>query len=629
MRGTQKASLAALSLGALGVVFGDIGTSPLYAFEAAVAGLGGTERNQVLGVASLILWTLLLIVSGKYIFLVMRADFHGEGGVFALLALLRSKLRFGRGERLPWMVILLLAGAALLIGDGTITPAISVLSAMEGLVAIDPAFEKAVVPATVGILLALFFVQRLGTGNLGKAFGFIMLVWFLTLGAMGLVWIARVPEVLTALNPWVALRMMIHAGPVTFLVLGAVVLTVTGVEALYADMGHFSRASIAWAWHGLALPALALNYLGQAALAISQPSAFAGGTPFFEMVPAGAPRVGLVVLATMATVIASQALISGVFSLTVQAQELGFMPRIHVVHTSRHKRAQVYVPGVNWGLAFLCILLVVTFRSSANLAAAYGLAVVGSMVITTIAWAMVAKARWEWSVGQAWGMAAFFLGVEILFLASCLTKFFQGAYFPLLVGVGFVVIMVTWWRGRAIIMAHMRAGEASLESLLERRKSERLSPGQMVLVTSAEKPVFAAARALELLRRGDTLREELIVLSMISSMESDVEMEQGVRVTELGPGVWHVVAQHGFMQEPHAPEIMETAREHSGGKIGPENEQTFYILPRELIVEYTGTRMPRWQRALFGVMNRNVSFAPDYFYIPTDQIVEFTWMIRA
>lgn len=618
-----------MALGTLGVVFGDIGTSPLYSFEAAVLALGASGSSDVLGVASLIVWTVILAVSGKYLLVVMRADYHGEGGVFALLALLREKLGDSPGERLPWVALLLLGGAALLIGDGTITPAISVLSAMEGLEAIEPRLKSAVVPATVAVLVALFAVQRLGTGRLGKVFGWTMLLWFLVIGALGITWIIRAPEVLQALNPWLAVRMLTGAGPTAFLVLGAVVLAITGVEALYADMGHFDRRSIGLAWHAVALPCLLMNYLGQAALAIRQPEAFTRGTPFFEMVPPGPMTVGLVVLATVATVVASQALISGVFSLTKQAQELGFAPHLKVIHTSRSERGQVYLPAVNWGLGLLCILLVVTFRSSQNLAAAYGLAVVAAMVVTSIAIGVVARRCWGWSAGRARLMTALFLAIEIPFLLSCLTKFAEGAYFPLLIAGGFLVVMLTWWKGRAVIRERILSKKPTIEKLTAQIEGRPVTEGQIVLITSRAQPDYAISRIGELLRRGGMLREEVIILSIVSAMESHLDTARSVKIEQLAPRIWHVLARHGFSQEPHAPEILAIARRNSAEKIGAETDATFYLLPRELIVEYTGTRMRRWQRALFGLLSRNVSYAPNYFYIPTDQIVVFTWMIRA
>lgn len=621
-----------LALAALGVVFGDIGTSPLYSFETALGTITQPGRNEVLGVASLIIWSLLLIVTLKYVFIVMRADYHGEGGVFALLALLQQKRRVGSPSvRLPVHVLLLLFGAALLFGDGTITPAISVLSAMEGLEVVNPDFSHYVVPGTVAVLAALFFAQKLGTGRLGAVFGWVMLVWFLVLGLMGLWWVVREPGVLLALNPLYALGVVRECGWDTLLLMGAVVLAVTGVEALYADMGHFSRRAIALAWHTVALPALVLNYMGQAALALREPAHFQTNNPFFLMVPHGLPTIALVVLATVATVIASQALISGVFSLTAQAQELNYLPKFLVLHTSRRERGQVYVPVTNWLLGFVCILLVLTFRSSENLAAAYGLAVVGTMVITTLSLVLVTRWCWQWSWWQSAGLTTVLLAIEIPFLVSCLTKFGEGGYFPVLVAVALFTLMLTWHRGRAIILRHMRDNPCSEKDLAVTMEEpgRYLADGQLVFITSNRNPRYAAARAFEMLRRGGVLRRQVVILSLVNAMESDVDMPRHVEVEQIGPHLWHVTALHGYMQEPHAPETLARACAMSGGKIQPASDETFYVLGRELIVEYTGHAMPRWQRALFGFFSRNVSYAPDYFFIPHGQITEFTWMMRA
>ncbi|PTX93889.1 potassium transporter Kup [Spartobacteria bacterium LR76] len=618
-----------LALAALGVVFGDIGTSPLYTFETALDAVSPISRAEVLGVASLIVWSLLLIVTLKYVFLVMRADYHKEGGVFALLALLRSKDSRSDTLKLPFYILLLLFGAALLFGDGTITPAISVLSALEGLEAVNPDFKTLVVPVTVAILLLLFSVQRLGTGRLGFVFGWVMLAWFVTIGSIGFYWIVRNPEVLVALNPLYALGVVREAGWQTLTLMGAVVLAVTGVEALYADMGHFSRKAISLAWHGVALPGLLLNYLGQASLAMERPEYFQTNNPFFLMVAQGWPTAVLVALATVATVVASQALISGVFSLTAQAQELGFIPKFLIMHTSRQERGQVYVPSTNWLLGLTCILLVLTFRSSDNLAAAYGLAVVGTMVITTLSLFLVMRRCWQWPLTRALAITVVLLAIEVPFLLSCLTKFPNGGYFPVVVACLLLTVMLTWHRGRAIILNHMRSSRGSILELASVIEAEPGSHGQIVFITSNRQPRYAAARAFEMLRRGGTLRGQVILLSLVNAMESDVDMPRCVEVNRISDKLWHVVAMHGYMQEPHALEIMARAHELSNGGIDRVGTDTFYVLGRELIVEYVGNRLARWRRALFGFLSRNVSYAPDYFHIPHEQIVEFTWMMRA
>jgi len=621
----------ALALAALGVVFGDIGTSPLYTYETALGAVGRSDAAAAIGVASLIVWSLLLIVTAKYVGVVMRADYRGEGGVFALLALLRGhSSHVGRRKlRLPFYAIMLLFGAALLYGDGTITPAISVLSALEGLGAVNAGLKPFVLPATVGLLLALFAVQRLGTGRLGTVFGWVMLAWFVAIGGIGLTWIARCPEVLWAFDPrhaWETLRL---AGWSSVFVMGGVVLAVTGVEALYADMGHFSRRTISLAWHCVALPGLLLNYLGQAGLAVREPAAFARGVPFFEMVPAGAATILLVALATAATVIASQALISGVFSLTAQAQDLRFFPRLHTIHTSRDERGQVYVPLANWLLAAACVLLVVTFRKSENLAAAYGLAVVCTMVITTLAIGLVARRCWRWPLAAVGGFVGVLIAVEGFFLVSSLLKLAQGAYFPLLIGGGLLTVMLTWYRGRAIISERVHAGTCPVDALLSRIPHERTLPGQLVMITLNKNPAHAVARLQEMIRQGIAPREQIIFLSLLNVMQSDVDMARSIKVHPHDQRVWHVIAEHGYMQEPRAADILDRAVEISGGGIATRSAETFFVLPRELIVEYTGAGFARWRRVLYGVLARNQSYAPDYFFIPHAQLMEFTWVMKA
>ena len=458
-----------------------------------------------------------------------------------------------------------------------------------------------------------------------------MLLWFLVIGLMGLWLVVHEPAVLLALNPAYAFGVVRECGWGSLALMGAVVLAVTGVEALYADMGHFSRRAISLAWHGMALPALMLNYLGQSALALRDPAHFQTNNPFFLMVPQGWPTIALVVLATAATVIASQALISGAFSLTAQAQELGYVPKFLVMHTSRQERGQVYVPLTNFLLGAVCILLVLTFRSSSNLAAAYGLAVVGTMVITTVSLALVTRWCWKWPAWQTAGLTALLLAIEIPFLLACLTKLPDGGYFPLLVAGLLFTIMLTWHQGRAIIMQHMLESPRSERDLAQtlEEKDRPLAPGQLVFITSNRTPRFAAARAFEVLRRGGVLREQVILMSLVNAMESNVDMQRQIEVEQIGPRVWHVIAMHGYMQEPHALEVLARAHEISGGKIHPDSSETFYVLGRELIVEYVGNRMGRWQRGLFGFLSRNVSYAPDYFSIPHGQINEFTWMMRA
>jgi KUP system potassium uptake protein len=627
----MKASAAPrwnLVVSALGVVFGDIGTSPLYAFQAALNASPETSRDASLGVASLIIWSLLAIVTCKYVLLVMRADYKGEGGIFALLALLGGKDPPSRRLRLPFFMLLIMFGAALLYGDGCITPAISVLSSVEGLEGFAPGLTASVVPITLGILLLLFAVQRFGTGPLGALFGGIMLLWFATLGLGGLVQILQAPEVLAALDPMHALGAVAHGGLRTAFLLGGVVLAVTGVEALYADMGHFGRPAISRAWHWIVLPSLILNYLGLAAIAIRHPGASREGI-FFQMVPQGIPTLLLVLLATLATIIASQALISGVFSLTAQARDLGLLPRFLVCHTSSAQRGQVYLPVLNWHLAAACLLLVVSFRSSGNLAAAYGLAVTATMVITSIAFGLVVVRVWRHPPWVGGVVTAILLCLELPFFLSSLLKFANGGWFPIAIASAMMAFMLTWHKGRALIRAQMLSTPCSKQALEAELSSSRVPrvPGTCVIITSNPDPRYAIARCFEVMRQCGCLREKVILLSLVGTAESHITTEERLEVTPLACSVWHVIAYHGYMQNSDAPKILAEASKRMGWTI--EDDDTFFVLPREMIVEYTGSEMPIWQRKVFGALSRNMSYAPDYFFIPCTQIVSFNWMLKA
>jgi KUP system potassium uptake protein len=625
---TSAAPRWSLVVPALGVVFGDIGTSPLYAFQAALNASPETVQEAALDAASLILWSLLAIVTCKYVLLVMSADYKGEGGIFALLALLGGKDPPSRRLRLPFFMLLLMFGAALIYGDGCITPAISVLSAVEGLKDFAPQLTAFVLPITLVILLLLFAVQRLGTGPLGAFFGGIMLFWFVTLGVGGLVHILQAPEVFAALDPRRALGAIVHGGPRTAFLLAGVVLAVTGVEALYADMGHFGRHAVSRAWHCIVLPSLILNYLGLAAIAIRHPGTAREGTLFFQMVPQGIATLLLVVLATLATIIASQALISGVFSLTAQARDLGLLPRFLVQHTSKDQRGQVYLPVINWHLAVACLLLVIAFRSSANLAAAYGLAVTGTMVITSIAFGLVVVRVWRRPPWVGWSVTAVLLCLELPFFLSCLVKFAEGGWFPIAIACILMAVMLTWHKGRALIRAQMLSNPCSTKALEAELSSGRIPrvPGTCVIITSNPDPCYAIARCFEWMRRSGCLREKVILLSLVGTAESHMNMEERLEVNRLGPFLWHIISYHGYMQVSDAPKILMEASKRMGCAI--EDNDTFFVLPREMIVEYAGTEMPVWQRKLFGALSRNMSYAPDYFFIPCTQIVGFNWMLK-
>jgi KUP system potassium uptake protein len=630
--GTMKAAAAlrwSLLVPALGVVFGDIGTSPLYAFQAALNASPETTSEAALGVASLIIWSLLAIVTGKYVLLVMRADYKGEGGIFALLALLGDNNPPSRRLRLPFFMLLLMFGAALIYGDGVITPAISVLSAVEGLEDVAPQLTAFVVPITLAILLGLFAVQRVGSGPLGSLFGGIMLLWFVTLGLGGLVQLLHAPEALAAFNPMLALAAVAHGGLRATFVLGGVVLAVTGVEALYADMGHFGRRTISRAWHFIVLPSLILNYLGLAALAIRHPDAAREGSLFFRMVPQGIPTLLLVFLATLATIIASQALISGVFSLTAQARDLGLLPRFLVRHTSSAQRGQVYLPVINWHLAAACLLLVISFRSSGNLAAAYGLAVTGTMLITSIAFGLVVVRVWRHPPWAGLGITAILLSLELPFFLSSLVKFVEGGWVPIVIAGALMAIMLTWHKGRALIRAQMLSTPCSVQALETELCSGRIPqvPGTCVIITSNPDPRYAVARCFELKRRCGCLREKIVLLSLVGTPESKITMAERLKVSPVGRSIWHVIAYHGYMQDPDAPTILIESAKRMGCAV--ENNDTFFVLPHEMIIEYAGSQMRVWQRKLFGALSRNMSYAPNYFFIPCTQIIHFAWMLKA
>lgn len=617
-----------LLLSALGVVFGDIGTSPLYAFQTALSASVQTGPEASLGVASLIIWSLVAIVTCKYVLLVMRADYKGEGGIFALLALLGGKDPPSRRVRLPFFMVLLMFGAALLYGDGVITPAISVLSAVEGLEDFSPQLTAFVLPITLVILLVLFAVQRFGTGRLGALFGGIMLFWFVTLGLGGLVQMLQTPGVLAAFDPRHALGAVAHGGLRSSFLLGGVVLAVTGVEALYADMGHFGHQAISRAWHCIVLPSLILNYLGLAAIAIRHPGASREGSLFFQMVPQGIATLLLVLLATLATIIASQALISGVFSLTAQARDLGLLPRFLVCHTSSAQRGQVYLPVINWHLAAACLLLVIAFRSSGNLAAAYGLAVTATMLITSIAFGLVVVRVWHQPAWIGGSVTAILLSLELPFFFSSLVKFVDGGWIPLAIACALMALMLTWHKGKALIRTQMLSTPCSAQALVGELSSVRIPrvPGTCVIITSNPEPRYAIARCLEWMRLCGCLREKVILLSLVGTGESHIAMEERLEVIPLACSLWHIIAYHGYMQDPNAPKILMEASKRLGCAI--ENTDTFFVLPREMIVEYVGTEMPIWQRKLFGALSRNMSYAPNYFFIPCTQIVGFTWMLK-
>lgn len=626
--------LAILSLSALGVVYGDIGTSVLYAVKECFGATYGVPvtRDNVFGVMSLIFWALTLVVSVKYISFILRADNRGEGGVLALLALVQQRMhRKTDRTRYSVLVALGLFGSALLYGDGVITPAISVLGAMEGLAVATPALENFVIPVSVVIIFLLFFVQKFGTGRVGVVFGPITFVWFLAIAVLGIRAIGHHPDILLAINPYYAVRFFLEHQFLAFVVLGAVVLVITGGEALYADMGHFGPRPIRIAWFAVAFPALLLNYFGQGALLLRDPTA--ADNPFYRMVPAPLlfPMIGL---ATAAAVIASQALISGAFSLTRQAMQLGYTPRVTVTHTSAHVAGQIYIREVNIALMLLCIGLVLAFKSSSNLAGMYGVAVTGTMAITSILFYEIARRRFHWPRRWALAFLIFFLAIDLAFFGANLLKIPHGGWFPLVVAALIYLLMSTWKRGREYLRAILRRSGLPLDLFLadvDRSKPPRV-PGTAVFMTSD--PSGAPVVLLHHVKHNKVLHKQVILLSVLTVEVPEVSDDERVEVHELGQGFYRVLARYGFMETPHIPEVLAMC---AGKGLTARPGDTSFYLGRERLIprkqspvlapqpdEQTPPPVPmrRWRKEIFALMSRNARGATEYFGIPPNRVVE-------
>lgn len=608
-----------LALGALGIVYGDIGTSPLYALRTCFSPVGGVPatHDNVLGLLSLIFWSLLLIVSVKYLVFVMRADNRGEGGILSLLALTFPERGKDSGTRTFWVfTALAVFGASLLYGEGLITPAISVLSAIEGLEVAAPGLQPYVVPLTILVLAALFSVQSIGTGRVGNMFGWVMLLWFVTIAVLGIKQIVRVPEVLAAVNPVHAVNFFSVNGLTGFHQLGAVFLVLTGVEALYADMGHYGRKPIRRAWFGLVLPALFLNYLGQGALVLQTPDA--AENPFFRLAPTWA-LYPLIALATAAAIIASQALISGSFSLTMQAVQLGFAPRVAIEHTSSAARGQIYIPYINWTLMCACIGLVLGFRTSDNLAAAYGIAVVLTMIITTLLLFFAARRLWGWSGLKAGAVCAVFLTAELCFLGANLTKIAHGGWFPLVVGgIGFTLLS-TWKTGRQRLRQRLINSLLPIEDFLkdvETTQPPRV-PGTAIFL--AGNPDGTPAALTHNFKHNKIIHKRVVLLTVLIQEIPFVDNERRVSVVELGQGFYRVLGRYGFMEEPNAETILKLCKPH--GLKFREMETTFF-LSRETIIASNRRGLARWRKHLFALLARNAQPANAYFRLPPNRVVE-------
>ena len=611
-----KSSLAALTLGAIGVVYGDIGTSVLYAMKE-VFGSGHVEftPDNIYGILSIFFWTLTVIVSIKYVALVLRADNHGEGGLVAMLALASMAVK-DRPVLRHRMLIVGIFGTCLFYGDGVITPAISVLSAVEGLEVVSPAFKKYVIPLTLIILFGLFAVQKKGTSGIGKFFGPITVVWFAAIAALGVFHIASHPEILWAISPHYALRFIFTEPEVTFLILGAVVLCVTGGEALYADMGHFGKKPIRLAWFSIVMPALTLNYFGQGALLLTEPEAVAN--PFFNMAPDWL-LVPLVGLATAATVIASQALISGAFSVTKQVVQLGFLPRLQVLHTSVTDTGQIYIPFVNWGLFGVIVLAVMMFKSSSNLAAAYGIAVCTDMLITTVLTFFVIHYGWKYPFWWCLAATSFFFAVDIVFWASNLLKLFEGGWFPLLIASVIMLLMLTWRDGRSILYEKRQEDALDLTSFLD---AVFLAPptrveGTAVFLTSGKGAVPNAM--LHNLKHNKVLHQQNLFVNVQNHEVPWIDEADRLQIKALGNNCWQIEIHYGFKDDPDVPGAL-THLHGLGCEANPMT--TSYFLSRDSIVPTVGSGMSVWREKLFAQMHLNASSAADFLNLPSNSVVE-------
>ncbi|MEY3446589.1 MAG: hypothetical protein RIR45_1344 [Pseudomonadota bacterium] len=612
----SKSSLTALTLGAIGVVYGDIGTSVLYAVKE-VFGSGHVPftTDNVYGILSIFFWTLTVIVSIKYVVLVLRADNNGEGGLVAMLALASQSVK-DRPQLRKVLLMVGIFGTGLFYGDGVITPAISVLSAVEGLEVISPAFKRFVIPITLVILFCLFWVQKRGTAGIGKFFGPITVVWFFCIAVLGVSHIVDNPEILWAISPHYALGFMWTNPGTTFIILGAVVLCVTGGEALYADMGHFGKKPIRVAWFSIVMPSLTLNYFGQGALLLQNPAAVKN--PFFMMAPDWA-LVPLVILATMATVIASQALISGAFSVTKQVIQLGYLPRLQVLHTSVKDTGQIYLPFVNWGLFVTIVLAVVMFKSSSNLAGAYGIAVCTDMLITTILTFYVIRYRWKYPLALCFVATGFFFIVDFAFWASNLLKLFDGGWFPLLIGGAIFTLMMTWKDGRSLLNAKLKADAIDLPSFLD---AVFVSPparveGTAVFLTAEVGTVPNAM--LHNLKHNKVLHTNNLFVTVRNHEVPWIGLDKRIEIDSLGHDCWQVIVNYGFKNDPDLPKALQQIK---GRGCEMEAMTTSYFLSRDTVVPTLGAGMAPWREKLFAQMHHNASGAADFLNLPSNSVVE-------
>ena len=610
------AALAALTLGALGVVYGDIGTSPLYALKEVFHGghVAATSAN-ILGVLSLIFWTMTIIVSVKYVLLILRADNNGEGGLIAMLALATTAVKDKPALRNLLMTVGLF-GTAIFYGDGVITPAISVLSAVEGLEVAAPQLHGVVIPITLVVLAGLFAVQRFGTGGIGKFFGPITMVWFLVLVALGLPHIVANPAVLVAMNPAYAVAFFVHNPLVAFIGLGAVVLCVTGGEALYADMGHFGKKPIRIAWFGFVMPALVVNYFGQGAMLLAQPEAI--DNPFFKMAP-GWAQLPLVVLATAATVIASQALITAAFSVTKQAIQLGILPRMVVRHTSVRETGQIYVPFVNWGLFAFIVLAVALFKTSSNLASAYGIAVTLDMTITTVMTFFVIRFGWKYPLLPCLLATGFFFVIDITFFASNMLKLIAGGWFPIVIGIGMFTLMLTWVQGRKLMGERLRDEAIDLNSFLDAVFIHPPTRVEGTAVFLSPDTGLTPNALMHNLKHNKVLHEHNVFITVRHHEVPWIGFDKRIEMEPLGHDCWQVVLHFGFKNDPDVPEALKLL---AGRGIPLPDMDTSYFLSRDIVIPTFGDGMAIWREKLFASMHRNAAAAADFLNLPSNRIVE-------
>ena len=611
--------LSLLTLAALGVVYGDIGTSPLYAMKEAFGPSHGLLPNavNVYGILSLVTWSILLVVVAKYLVFILRADNNGEGGVLAMLALLLQDTseRIGRRRRTA-LILLGVFGTAMLYGDGIITPAISVLGAVEGLNIVTPSLSAYVVEITLVILVVLFAAQRFGTATVGRAFGPLTLVWFLVIGLLGLRSIVDTPQVLAALNPLHGLRFLLHHGTHGFVALGAVFLSVTGAEALYADMGHFGKVPIRRAFFAVVLPSLLLNYFGQGALLLRAPAAV--HNPFYLLAPSWF-LIPLLIIATMAAIVASQALISGAFSLARQSIQLGYLPRMTIVQTSHEEYGQIYIPQINVALMIGTVFIVLGFKSSAALGAAYGIAVTGTMSITTLLFAVVARTRWNWPLWQVVSLTVFFFVVDFAFLGANVIKIAAGGWVPLALAAALLLLMTTWKRGRLALQELLQRAGLPLDLMLDelgRRPAPRV-PGTAVFLTGDSKG--APVVLLHHLKHNKALHEQVVLLSITASNVPTVPREERITVASLNHGFWRVTARFGFMESPDVPAVLAQCAAQG---IVARPMETSYYLGHERLLPTGSTKMAGWRKRLFVLMSRNAQSAAQFFQLPSNRVVE-------